>query len=213
MTTPLVTRTLAVAGLVAPVWFTAMVVIQGALHPGYSLSSKHQGHGLRPRQRPAGSRVEDYHVLVVQTQIHALAGPIRNGLRRLDAEKVVAQHHRHDAVFPERLDGINLDTGTAPRLDGNLGRTHAENNLVDIDAFPDFSVEAAEPTGVVGWLGHQDDRVITYVDQEAVSGLDLEPPASFVRYGHEKAVRDLHTHGHWGPPSFMLIRAGAWHRR
>jgi hypothetical protein len=36
MTTPLVTRTLAVAGLVAPVWFTAMVVIQGALHPGYS---------------------------------------------------------------------------------------------------------------------------------------------------------------------------------
>ena len=36
MTTPLVTRTLAVAGLVAPVWFTAMVVIQGAMHPGYS---------------------------------------------------------------------------------------------------------------------------------------------------------------------------------
>jgi hypothetical protein len=36
MTTLSRTRTLALAGLVAPVWFTAMVVIQGELHPRYS---------------------------------------------------------------------------------------------------------------------------------------------------------------------------------
>lgn len=35
MTTPR-TRTLALAGLAVPVWFTAMVVIQGELHPRYS---------------------------------------------------------------------------------------------------------------------------------------------------------------------------------
>jgi hypothetical protein len=37
MTTPSRTRTLALAGLVAPVWFTAMVAIQGELYPCYSL--------------------------------------------------------------------------------------------------------------------------------------------------------------------------------
>lgn len=36
MTTFARTRTLALAGLVAPVWFTTMVVIQGALQPSYS---------------------------------------------------------------------------------------------------------------------------------------------------------------------------------
>lgn len=36
MTTRSRTRTLALAGFVAPVWFTAMVVIQGELHPHYS---------------------------------------------------------------------------------------------------------------------------------------------------------------------------------
>jgi hypothetical membrane protein len=36
MTTPSLTRTLALAGLVAPVWFTAMVAIQGELYPRYS---------------------------------------------------------------------------------------------------------------------------------------------------------------------------------
>jgi hypothetical membrane protein len=36
MAADLGTRTLAVAGLVAPVWFTAMVAIQGEWHPGYS---------------------------------------------------------------------------------------------------------------------------------------------------------------------------------
>jgi hypothetical membrane protein len=36
MTTLSQTRMLAWAGVVAPVWFTAMVAIQGTLHPGYS---------------------------------------------------------------------------------------------------------------------------------------------------------------------------------
>lgn len=36
MTTPSGTRTLSLAGLMAPAWFTAMVAIQGELHPRYS---------------------------------------------------------------------------------------------------------------------------------------------------------------------------------
>jgi hypothetical protein len=65
--------------------------------------------------------------------------------------------------------------------------------FIDVDALPDLAVKSSKATGVVVRLGHQDDRVVADVDQEAVATLDLEPPARFVRDGDQKIVRDLHS--------------------